>query len=280
MSDVLRITEIDPAKLDALEARCRLVYWNTRLRTQARPEMLERGDGLATTYAQCEKLTVDGWSLLKPMLSVDVEATRGLRRYVSLQTSTPHRRRAKPKPGAPPKPEPVEPQDPVEKEVSGFLLVEHDMRNGAIFIAVTMPWAISGDAFDATTILIDETIKRIKTDIRHENAIRREHRQELLPEPWCLWGVTPFKADSRMSQSLTRRSFVFLEEYLKEHPDLDLSIFPPQRPIHIPNEFVKTFKIFLREVTDDDGGEGGPPPPADAKRQPKQRARKLKATQR
>ncbi|BGP01913.1 hypothetical protein JCM10021v2_005623 [Rhodotorula toruloides] len=278
--DVLRITEIDPAKLDALEARCRLVYWNTRLRTQARPEMLERGDGLATTYAQCEKLTVDGWSLLKPMLSVDVEATRGLRRYVSLQTSTPHRRRAKPKPGAPPKPEPVEPQDPVEKEVSGFLLVEHDMRNGAIFIAVTMPWAISGDAFDATTILIDETIKRIKTDIRHENAIRREHRQELLPEPWCLWGVTPFKADSRMSQSLTRRSFVFLEEYLKEHPDLDLSIFPPQRPIHIPNEFVKTFKIFLREVTDDDGGEGGPPPPADAKRQPKQRARKLKATQR
>ncbi|BGO93491.1 hypothetical protein NBRC10512_004714 [Rhodotorula toruloides] len=278
--DVLRITEIDSAKLDALEARCRLVYWNTRLRTQARPEMLERGDGLATTYAQCEKLTVDGWSLLKPMMSVDVEATRGFRRYISLQTSTPHRRRAKPKPGAPPKPEPVEQQDPVEKEVSGFLLVEHDMRNGAIFIAVTMPWAISGDAFDATTILIDETIKRIKTDIRHENAIRREHRQELLPEPWCLWGVTPFKADSRMSQSLTRRSFVFLEEYLKEHPDLDLSIFPPQRPIHIPNEFVKTFKIFLRDVTDDDGGEGGPPPPADAKRQPKQRARKLKATQR
>lgn len=71
--------------------------------------------------------------------------------------------------------------------------------------------AISGDAFDATTILIDETIKRIKTDIRHENAVRREHGQELLPEPWCIWGVTPFKADSRMSQSLTRRSFVFLE---------------------------------------------------------------------
>lgn len=139
-SDVLRITEIDPAKLDALEARCRLVYWNVRLRTQARPEMLERGDGLATTYAQCEKLTVDGWSLLKPMMSVDVEPTRGLRRYISLQTSTPFRRRGKPRPGAQPKPEPVEPQDPVEKEVSGFLLVEHDMRNGAIFIAVTMPW--------------------------------------------------------------------------------------------------------------------------------------------
>jgi hypothetical protein len=59
---------MDPARLDNVESRCRLIYFNTRLRTQARPEMLERADGLATTYAQCEKLTVDGWSLLKPML--------------------------------------------------------------------------------------------------------------------------------------------------------------------------------------------------------------------
>lgn len=29
---------------------------------------------------------------------------------------------------------------------------------------------------------------------------------------------------------------VCLQEYLQEHPDLDLSIFPPHRPIHIPNE--------------------------------------------
>lgn len=89
------------------------------------------------------------------------------------------------------------------------------LRTGADEILAVQ--AISGDAFDATTILIDETIKCIKTDIRHENAIRREHRQELLPEPWCLWGVTPFKADSRMSQSLTRRSFVFLEVSLALH---------------------------------------------------------------
>lgn len=251
---MLRITEIDPHKLHALEARCRLVYFNTRLRTQARPEMLERGDGLATTYAQCEKLVVDGWSLLSPLMSVDVEQTRGLRRYVAVQTSTPHRRRAKPKPGAAPKPEP-EVEDPLEKEVSGFLIVEHDVRasrlflavqaglsfvsavvqlkNGATFVAVTMPCAfalysarggdlsltldrprsgaISGDAFDATTILLDETVKRIRGDLRHDNAVRREHGEPPYPDPWCLWGVTPFKADSRMTQSLSRRSFVFLE---------------------------------------------------------------------
>ncbi|GAA5944677.1 hypothetical protein JCM3775_007572 [Rhodotorula graminis] len=276
--DVLRITEIDPHKLHALEARCRLVYFNTRMRTQARPEMLERGDGLATTFGQCEKLVVDGWSLLSPLMSVDVEASRGIRRYVAVQTSTPHRRRAKPKPGAAPRPEP-EIEDPLEKEVSGFLIVEHDLKNGATFIAVTMPWAISGDAFDATTILLDETVKRIRTDLRHDNAVRHEHGEAPYPEPWCMWGVTPFKADSRMTQSLSRRSFVFLEDYLRDKPDTDLSIFPPTREIHIPNEFVKTFKIFLRDMTEDDGS-GQPASTtgsgAGGKKQPRQRARKLK----
>ncbi|GAA6054038.1 hypothetical protein JCM3770_001333 [Rhodotorula araucariae] len=279
--DVLRVTEIDPRKFEALEARCRLVYFNTRMRTQARPEMLERGDGLATTYAQCEKLVVDGWSLLSPLMHVDVEASRGIRRYVAVQTSTPHRRRAKPKPGAAPRPEP-ELEDPLEKEVSGFLLVEHDLENGATFIAVTMPWAISGDAFDATTILIDETIKRVRSDLRQDNAVRREHGEAPYPEPWCLWGVTPFKADSRMTQSLSRRSFIFLEEYMRDKPDTDLSIFPPTREIHIPNEFVKTFKIFIRDMTEDDGNGlpasvSGSAASAAAKKAPRQRARKLKA---
>ncbi|GAA5999191.1 uncharacterized protein JCM10292_001655 [Rhodotorula paludigena] len=282
--DIVRVTELNPAKLEALETRCRLLYYNTRMRTQARPEMLERGDGLATTYAQCEKLTVDGWSLLKPLMSVDVESTTGMRRYVGLQTSTPHRRRSKPKPGAPPRPEPPEPLDPMEKEVSGFVLVEHDLKTGAIFVAVTMPWAIAGDAFDATTILIDEAVKRIRSDLRSENAVRREHGEPPLPNPWCMWGITPFKADSRMTQSLSRRSFVFLEDYVKEKPETDLTVFPPTRQIHIPNEFLKTFKIFLRDVTDEDGNgatstigssakAGG-----GAKKAPRQRARKLKAS--
>lgn len=71
--------------------------------------------------------------------------------------------------------------------------------------------AIAGDAFDATTILIDEAVKRIRSDLRTENAVRREHGEPPLPSPWCMWGITPFKADSRMTQSLSRRSFVFLE---------------------------------------------------------------------
>ncbi|GAA5842454.1 hypothetical protein JCM11251_007319 [Rhodosporidiobolus azoricus] len=255
--DVLRVTEIDLAKLDSLENRCRLIYFNTRLRTQARPEMLERADGLATTYAQCEKLTVDGWSLLKPMLSEDVEPARNLRRYVAVQTSTPHRRRSKPKPGAAPKPEPVE-EEPAEKEVSGFILLEHDFEKGAIFIAVTMPWAIAGDAFDATTVLMDECFKRIRSDVHELNAAREREGFEPYPEPWCVWGITPFKADSRMTQSLSRRGLDFLEDYVATRPQIDMTCFPPHREIHIPNEFVKAFKIFIRSVTAEDGI-GAPP---------------------
>ncbi|GAA5893950.1 hypothetical protein JCM6882_003136 [Rhodosporidiobolus microsporus] len=255
--DVLRATEIDPSKLDSLENRCRLIYFNTRLRTQARPEMLERADGLATTYAQCEKLTVDGWSLLKPMLSEDVEPARNLRRYVGIQTSTPHRRRSKPKPGAPPRPEPVE-EEAAEKEISGFILLEHDFEKGAIFIAVTMPWAIAGDAFDATTVLMDDVIKRVRADVHELNAAREREGFEPYPEPWCVWGITPFKADSRMTQSLSRRGLEFLEDYVATNPKTDLTCFPPHREIHIPNEFVKTFKIFIRSVTADDGI-GAPP---------------------
>ncbi|GAA5884927.1 hypothetical protein JCM3774_004580 [Rhodotorula dairenensis] len=256
--DVLRITEIDPAKVASLDDRLRKIYYNVRMRMQARPEMLERGDGLATTFAQVEKLIVDGWTLLRPLLTVDVEATRGLRRYVALQTSTPHKRRAKPKPGAIPKPEPVVPKllDPVEREVSGFLLLEHQLETGAVHVAVTMPWAISGDAFDATTILLDETLRRVRLDLLRDNMLRAERsggREPPYPDPTYLWGITPFKSDSRMTQSLTRRGFHFLEDRLREDPTFDVTIFPPHRTVHVPNEFMRSFRIFLRDVTEEDG---------------------------
>ncbi|GAA5920445.1 hypothetical protein JCM1841_004557 [Sporobolomyces salmonicolor] len=274
--DVLRVTEIDPAKLESLEQRCRLVYFNTRLRTQARPEMLERADGLATTYAECEKLTVDGWSLLKPLMHVDIEASRTIRRFVGLQTSTPMKRRAKPKPGALPKPEP-EVDENVEKEVTGFVLVEHDLVKGAVFFAVVMPWAIAGDAFDATTILNDEVIKRVKSDLRQTNAMRKEQGVELYPEPWCVWGITPFKTDSRMTQSLSRRGFAFLEDYVEEHPNTDLTSFPPHRQIFVPNEFVRTYNIFIRGIDGDNDDEGTPGLSSGAaKGKARQRAKKLR----
>lgn len=44
------------------------MYFDTRFSGLARPEMLERGDGLVTRFAEVEKTTIDGWNLLSPML--------------------------------------------------------------------------------------------------------------------------------------------------------------------------------------------------------------------
>lgn len=61
-------------------------------------------------------------------------------RYIAYHSSTPHRRRAKPKVKVDPPPE----EEHVDKELSGFMILEHDLVHGAVYIAVVMPWAISG----------------------------------------------------------------------------------------------------------------------------------------
>lgn len=84
------ITEISPASLPSLEARCFELYFNARMGLLARPEFLSQGDGLCTTFAQvgpfcsfpccladdlvhrsqAEKMTVDLWNLSVPNMKV------------------------------------------------------------------------------------------------------------------------------------------------------------------------------------------------------------------
>lgn len=62
--------------------------------------------------------------------------------------------------------------------------------------------------------MLDETLKRLRLDLLHDNLLRAERSGGLeppLPDPTYLWGITPFKGDSRMTQSLTRRGFHFIE---------------------------------------------------------------------
>lgn len=47
---------------------CRQVFFNTRLGALARPEMLERGDGLVRTYNHCFASTIDEWNQLEPLI--------------------------------------------------------------------------------------------------------------------------------------------------------------------------------------------------------------------
>lgn len=66
--EVFLVQDVPEESLPALEARCRQLYFNTRLGMLARPEYLSKGDGLATTYAQAERTTVDSWGLMKPLM--------------------------------------------------------------------------------------------------------------------------------------------------------------------------------------------------------------------
>jgi len=230
---VLPIVSLSDETREDLKASCRQLYFNTRLRVTARPEMLERGDGLCRTFAEAEKLTIDGWGLLQPLMEIDIERERGVRRYVAVQYSIPHRRRAKSKNEPPP-------EEVTERTVSGFMLVEYEFATGSVYFAVVMPWALSGDAFDATTRLGDEVMVQCRADLALMNDDRARQGFPAYPPLSWNWGITPFKKESRMTQSLTRRGFIFLDELIAsgEMPEEDLAMFPGYgaREIHVPKE--------------------------------------------
>ncbi|SCV73731.1 BQ2448_6161 [Microbotryum intermedium] len=257
--ETLSIVDIHPDKLDQLEARCRLVYFDTRLRSTARPEVLETGDSLALTFQEAENQCIDQWNLLSSLLREDIEESRLIRRYVALHSATPHRRRAKSKaktrddgtevcPSSASQPD--EEEAPTrEKEVTGFSLIEHDLVKGVLFYAVIMPWAVSGEAFEATSILVSNSIRKIQGDLEYLNALRRRQGLAEYPKLSAMWSLTPFQKVSRMSQSVTRRHFMFFHNYLGAHPETDITAFPPFRKTHIPNQFLKAFNIFVRPIT-------------------------------
>ncbi|SCZ88363.1 BZ3500_MvSof-1268-A1-R1_Chr10-2g02932 [Microbotryum saponariae] len=257
--ETLSIVDIHPDKLDQLEARCRLVYFDTRLRSTARPEVLETGDSLALTFREAENQCIDQWNLLSSLLREDIEESRLIRRYVALHSATPHRRRAKSKvktrdDGTDVSPssasQPDEEDSPArDKEVTGFTLIEHDLVKGVLFYAVIMPWAVSGEAFEATSILVGNSTRKIQGDLEYLNALRRRHGLAEYPKLSAMWSLTPFQKVSRMSQSVTRRHFMFFHDYMEAHPETDKTAFPPYRKTHIPNQFLKAFNIFVRPIT-------------------------------
>lgn len=79
-------------------------------------------------------------------------------------------------------------------------------------------------------------MRKVQADLDSLNSLRVSQNLPPYPNLQYTWGVTPFSKESRMTQSLTRRGYCFLDEYLEMYPDISLDAFPPQRPIHIPNE--------------------------------------------
>ena len=76
----MSVSEIPEDEKPGITAAVRTLYFNNRLGAIARPEMLERGDGLARTFEEAERTTLDGWHLLAPLTTDDIEASEGIRR--------------------------------------------------------------------------------------------------------------------------------------------------------------------------------------------------------
>ncbi|KAI5476938.1 mitochondrial import receptor subunit TOM40 [Pseudohyphozyma bogoriensis] len=253
------IRDLQPVVLKDLERQCRELYFNSRLGVIARPDMLERGDGLARSYAEAEKTTIDGWNLLVQLLREDVEPQRQIRRYLAIHTAPNLGRRGnKVRPDS-------EEGKPIERLMTGFQLIEYDLR-GTVLFAVSVPWSLSGPAYEATTALGEVAMRRLKDDRVELNRARAAANVALLPPIQFLWIVSPFKRESRWSNGIEQRGYVPLDEFLQTEPDvpIDLETFPPLRQCYIPSQYMKGFLVWVRHLKGED--DLGKPPAEGTKR--------------
>lgn len=74
------MSEIALSDLPEIKSTCRQLYLNARMGAIARPEHLERGDGLARTFREADRMSVDQWNMVSLMFDRDAEETSGFRR--------------------------------------------------------------------------------------------------------------------------------------------------------------------------------------------------------
>ncbi|KAI5474746.1 hypothetical protein MNV49_002524 [Pseudohyphozyma bogoriensis] len=243
---VYDVRQFQPGQRADLEQKCRASFFNSRLGALARPEQLERGDGLASTFLEAEKTTIDAWSLMLGLFEEDTSRERSMARYLTVHWAAPHRRKAHDGNST-----------PMEDVLVGFLLVEHDLLAGTVFFAAVSPWQTSGKSYEATTLAGEATISRIRADLAARNAQRVQEGLEPYPRLACQWTLSPFRRDSKYNVALERRGYTLLSE-LAEWPGISLQHFPPYREIFIPTPFVKGFKFYVRPYADDNDL-GSPP---------------------
>ncbi|GAA5857575.1 hypothetical protein JCM8547_004279 [Rhodosporidiobolus lusitaniae] len=251
------ISTIPLEKMEEYIPVLKRLYFQTRLGVLARPECLSKHDGLASTFAEAEKTTIDSWNMLVQLLNERLDPLGSLQRYVTLMIAAPRGRR----PGS------TSSTKDKEATVIGFLLCEVDFAGRAAFYAAAVPWATSGVAFDANTLMGEHTTKSYKEDRQRLNIARAAVGLPPFPHVLCNWIVAPFKLASKMSQSLERRGYVHLKDYLRQHPEMDPQAFPPTREIWIPRKFTGAWHYFVRHLADE-ADLGGPPPKNVKKRLP------------
>ncbi|GAA5981083.1 hypothetical protein JCM5350_000036 [Sporobolomyces pararoseus] len=296
------VSSLSPTELDQASAACRKLFFNTRLGTLCRPEFMLRGDGLANSFQQAENLSIDYWGRLEDVLRGETPSDLSFKRYLTITYS-------RPRPRHPPKsqqastskassvkaedfddeydlaePQPAPPKSqPAKSTAKGtgdgktvpwaFSIVEVDFSAGTLFFCCVIPWATSGQSFDANSLLIERTNERVKSDLLEINAARRAQGLPAYPRLKYNFIVSPFRLDSKNSQNLNRRGFYTLDQ-LEEHDDegVNRRLFPPYRQIWLPAHYAKAMHTFVRKLENEEDM-GGPPP----QNAPRKRKKKIAA---
>ncbi|GAA6017715.1 hypothetical protein JCM10207_000473 [Rhodosporidiobolus poonsookiae] len=277
--DIYTISSLSRNDILELVDHCRDLYYTTLLGTLAVPDMLESACPIARSYSEVEKLCVDSWTTYEPLLTQDIEAGSGIRRYVAVRWARPTTRKKRNKksgsgsgdtqaspenPGIPlPRlsgdgpltASPIPTGQPVIREgkiLTGFVLAEHDLNAGILHVALTLPTG-AGESYDASTRLLQTLVARVHEDLNGTNAHRAHMGLPAYPMVSTAWQMHMTKRDSRiMSRLETRRGFIPLEDFLVKYEDVDASNFPPHRPTYLPNELLRGWTVYAKRLTSDD----------------------------
>ncbi|GAA5857630.1 hypothetical protein JCM8547_004305 [Rhodosporidiobolus lusitaniae] len=249
---------LSPTTLSTLEPQLKKLYFNARLNMCCRPEALEEADGLASSFEEAERHTIDTWSLMAPLLLEHLDPFGTLQRYLTLCYAAPRGRR----PGNSTNKKQVD----KEPELTAFGIYEVDFEHGAGYFVVVAPWLMSGAAFDSISLIGEEATRFAKEDRQRINVARAAAGLGPVKEIGRNWVLNPFKRDSKLSLNLERRGYIILKDYLRLHPTVSPSAFPPIRPIWLPRQYVRSLRIYVRHL-DSPEDLGGPPAQTKKKRE-------------
>ncbi|GJN92916.1 hypothetical protein Rhopal_005958-T1 [Rhodotorula paludigena] len=255
--EVLAVPDIPAGQLDYYEARSRALYFNCRLSVIARPEFLLSGDGLARNFDEVWRVSTDHWAQLAQLLRNPPAEGSNIKRYLTSMYSIPRRRHLR---RGKNKAESARAFDdsPAQQVAFGFSIAEANLDLGTLQFCCAMPWPNNGQAFDAVTMLGEETTRRVKADLALLNHQRASLSPPLPPLPALTYNYigSPFRHDSRQHASVSRRGYETFETLQLRDPFIQRDWF---RIRWLPDEYASALTVYIRRLESEEDM-GGPPP--------------------
>ncbi|KAG9102829.1 hypothetical protein FRC06_001018 [Ceratobasidium sp. 370] len=252
----------DQKDLLSVIASCKKLWQERVLGKLATPEVLE-GDQEQPlrTYDDIERVLSRGWPAHESLL-LEFPPDAGLhKRYICLLwTKSKGRRNRKPNPTT----GPVNADDPDqlaeglrrtrEFAPEGCTLVaifvcDWNMQAGTVLVSTSVPFE-SQDAEDRGAVSMGEVLGQILKDKEEHNA---NHPDSPVPPPLHLWvgtkAVSPVHG-AKFIDSMNRRGFLSLNEYVARHPDVDARMFddPPFGHMWLDDPWAQADKADPRPV--------------------------------